>query len=184
MQKTVLQLTVAIALVLLASYYWKPGGDPGADSATVARRMALPQTYLYETRSWQYDEQGVLTEILEATQAEYFSRQGESELTQPRFYSHDGNDRTWSGSADAGRFRHHNGMLFLRDNVLLSNDQTGGTLSSRAMAINTREKTARSRVPVTITQGENRISADGMQADLNQERIVMTPNVESTYVEQ
>ncbi|MBN7795345.1 LPS export ABC transporter periplasmic protein LptC [Parahaliea mediterranea] len=182
MQKTAVQVFVAITLVLLASYYWSPGGSPDADPATVARRQALAQTYLYDTRSWEYDEDGALTEALEASRAEYYARRKVSELTQPRFYSHDGNDRTWSASADRGIYRHRAEVLQLRSSVNLSNDQTGGVLNTQAMTLNLKNNTATSKVPVTITQGPNTIRADGMEADLNLERIVMKPNVESTYV--
>lgn len=183
MQKAVLQVFLAIALVLLASYYWNPGGSLDADPDTVARRQALAQTYLEEPRSWRYDEDGALTEVLEANRAEYYDRRKVSELTEPRFYSHDGNDRTWSATANRGRFRHRPGILQLRDDVVLSNDQTGGTLKTMAMTLDTENNTAWSRVPVTVTQGQNRIRADGMEADLNLERIEMKPNVESTYVQ-
>lgn len=181
MQKVALQVFLAIALVLLAGYYWSPGGNPDADPETVKRQMALPKTYLQDTRSWEYNEEGVLTEIMEASQAEFFAGRDESELTQPRFYSHDGNDRTWSASAERGQFRHRPGVLLLRRNVVLSNDQTGGKLVTQAMSLNTNRKIAKSQVPVTVTQGQSSMRADGMLADLNKEQITMRPNVETTY---
>lgn len=183
MQKTVLQLLLAIAALLAAGLYWTPGADPSADPAVMKRQMALAQTYLEETRSWEYSDSGELSQILEAQRAEFFKRRNVSELEQPRFYSHDGNDRSWSASAEWGRYRHAAGILNLQDSVVLHNDQTGGTLESAAMTLNVKNNTARSKVPVTITQGDSNIRADGMVADLNRERIVMSPNVESIYVQ-
>jgi len=182
MQKPLLPVFVAIMLVLLASYYWRPGGNPDADPDMIKRQMALAQTYVENTRSWEYNEQGVLSEVLEASRMEYFKQRDASELEQPRFYSHDGNDRTWSASADRGLYRHSAGRLRLNHNVVLNNDQTNGKLESAAMTINVKNNTATSRVPVTITQNDSSMRADGMVADLNRERIVMTKNVESTYV--
>ncbi|WP_116368569.1 LPS export ABC transporter periplasmic protein LptC [Parahaliea mediterranea] len=183
MQRTVLPIALAFCLVLLTSLYWNPGGDPGADPAIAQRQMALPRTYVENVRSWQYTEDGMLKEVLEADRADYFAGKDSSELQQPRFYSHDGNDRTWSATADEGTFRHRPGVLQLRSTVRLVNDQTGGTLATQAMTLNTRKNTAVSRVPVTITQNESILRADGMTADLNTERIVMSPNVETTYVQ-
>lgn len=183
MQRTALPIFLVLSLALFASFYWRPGGDPDADPDTVRRQMTLPRTYLEEVRSWQYDVDGDLKEVMEADRAEYFARRDASELQQPRFYSHDGNDRTWSASAERGTLRHRPGIVKLRRNVRLVNDQTGGTLATQAMTLNTRENTARSLVPVTITQNGSILRADGMTADLNSERIVMSPNVESTYVQ-
>ncbi|GAB3286549.1 LPS export ABC transporter periplasmic protein LptC [Parahaliea aestuarii] len=183
MQRTALPIALALFLVLLTSLYWNPGGDPAADPAIAQRQMTLPRTYVEEVRSWQYAANGNLKEVLEADRAEYFTGKDASELTQPRFYSHDGNDRSWSASADEGTFRHRAGILQLRRQVRLVNDQTGGTLATQAMTLNTRKNTAISRVPVTVTQNESILRADGMTADLNSERIVMSPNVETTYVQ-
>jgi LPS export ABC transporter protein LptC len=78
--------------------------------------------------------------------------------------------------------RHGPQTLFLRRDVQLVNDQTGARLETRAMTLNLRRKTAVSRVPVTISQGENQTRANGMVADLNLEQIRLQPNVESIYV--
>jgi lipopolysaccharide export system protein LptC len=183
MPKALLQVLLAIALVLLASYYWQPGGSLDADPDTVKRQMSLAKTYLYEARSWEYAEDGALKEILEASRMEYFGRRHLSELRDPRFYSHDGHDRTWSATAEKGRFKHRQDLLLLNRNVVLSNDQTGGRLTTRHMSVNVKTKIATSSTPVTVIQGENVITADGMVADLKRERIEMAPNVESTYVQ-
>jgi lipopolysaccharide export system protein LptC len=182
MPKAFLQIALAVVLALLAGYYWQPGGSLDADPDTVKRQMALAKTYVYDARSWEYDEDGALEQILEANRMEYFARRKVYELTEPRFYSHDGNDRTWSATAELGRFRHNKNLLLLRRNVVLSNDETGGRLTTRAMTLNVKQKTARSRTPVKVTEGQNVIRADGMVADLSGKRIEMAPNVESTYV--
>ncbi len=182
MRRGSLPLFLALVLALLASYYWRPGGNPMADADVVKRQMALAQTYLEEPRSWSYNEAGVLTEVLEAQRAEYFARRDVSELEQPRLYSHDGNDRTWSAQAEWGRLKHRPNTLTLRRQVLLNNDQTGAELATRIMTIDMNRRTATARVPVTVTEGDNRIRAEGMVAYLDEERVEMGPNVESTYV--
>ena len=89
---------------------------------------------------------------------------------------------TWSAAADEGRLRHGSQKLFLRKNVNLTNDQTGARLDTRAMTLDLKQKTAVSRVAVTITDGTNLIKARGMEADLVTERVIMKPQVESIYV--
>ncbi|MFV0477189.1 MAG: LPS export ABC transporter periplasmic protein LptC [Parahaliea sp.] len=182
MKKNLLHIILAVALLLLVGYYWEPVNKPDFDRAMYERRQILPQTYVYAMRSWEYENDGSLAEIMEADRVERFAQSDSSTLIEPRFYSHDGNDRSWSASAHTGTFAHGRGILELNDDVVLSNDQTGGTLNTSAMTINVHNKTALSNVPVTVVQGQSNIRADSMTADLNRERIVMKTNVDSTYI--
>jgi LPS export ABC transporter protein LptC len=119
---------------------------------------------------------------MEAARIEHFSREDVSDLEQPSFYSHDGNNRTWSASAERGRLKHRTSVLILRRDVVLSNDQSGGTLRAEAMTLDLRLRTARSKVPVTAQLGSDVLRADGMFADLANETILLQPNVEGIYV--
>ena len=182
MPRISLQVLLGITIVLAVFYFWRPSDLRTPDQATAERRGELPKTYLYAIRRWTYDEDGQLADIMEAIQAEDFPRRRETQFTLPRVYSHDGNDRTWSAAADEGHLRHGSQKLFLRKNVNLVNDQTGARLDTRAMTLDLRQKTAVSKVAVTITDGTNRIKARGMEADLVTERVIMKPDVESLYV--
>ena len=184
MPRPALQILLAIALALAATYYWDPSTAPTVDQDTSARQQALPRTYLQSTRSWSYDEQGNLTDILEASNVERFPQRNESLITAPRFYSHSGDDRTWSATAEHGRFLHNPRRLLLSQDVVLEHDQTGTRMDSSTLDIRMKTKTARSKSNVTITQGNNRTVADGMIARLDKETITLGPNVESIYVQQ
>jgi len=183
MPRPFLQLLLALALGLAASYYWEPKVGKTPDPETTARQQSLPKNYLENTRSWSYNEQGQLSEILEAASAKHFPQRNESLLEQPRYYSHHGDDRTWSAQATRGRYIHTKQLLILRGGVDLTNDQTGGRLTSKSMTLNLVKKTANSLVPVLLTQGPHRTRADGMLAHLDLEQIRLFNNVESTYVQ-
>jgi lipopolysaccharide export system protein LptC len=182
MPRVSLQLLLALTLVLVASYYWQPRTGRQADPETSARRQQLPQTYLYTTRTWAYSEDGILANILEAERAEHFSRDDQTVMQAPRFYAHNKDDKTWSAAARQGRFRHETQKLYLDDDVYLSHDQTGARLETTEMVIDVQTKLAASPKPVTITQGANRTTATGMMANLEEEQILLAPNVESIYV--
>jgi LPS export ABC transporter protein LptC len=181
MSRTLLHLLLAVAVLVAAGYFW----DPRLQDAAVPLDSAgeeLPRTYLENSRSIAYDEHGVMTEVIEARAARFYAGRNISVLDHPRFYSHDGNDKTWSASADQGTYRHTRDVLILEDNVQLINDQTQGRLETDAMVINLTRQTARSDAAVTLSQGPNRTRADGMVANLKSERINLTGNVESLYV--
>jgi len=176
-----LQLLLALALVLTAGYYWEPGTSPIPDRATEARRLSLPQTYLLASRTWAYNEEGTLTEIIEASRAEHFPKEDFTLMEAPRFYAHNRDDKTWSAAAKQGRFRHKFQRLTLSQDVTLNHDQTGMRLQTKKMSIDLQHKIATSEKPVTITQGLNRTTARGMVANLELEEILLSPDVKSIY---
>lgn len=182
MRRPLVQVLLGLALVLLAQYFWSP--DPGVvpDENTSRRLGALPKTYFEQARSLTFDESGALSDIVEARRADYFKRGEYSILQEPRFYSHSDDGKTWSAAAARGRLLHDEERLLLRKNVVLSHDQTGTRMETHALDIEFETRVARSERPVTITQGENRTIADGLVASLEQETLLLTPNVESTYV--
>lgn len=173
---------LAAVLAALALWYWSLVGDGGMDRSPPQGDVELVQTYLLNTRSMTFAEDGALAEVMEARKIEHFAREDVSELQQPSFYSHDGNNRTWSAKAEQGRLEHPTGVLILRRDVVLSNDQSGGTLQAEAMILNLRLRTARSNVPVTAQLDGNTLRADGMFTDLANETILLQPNVEGIYV--
>ena len=183
MPRPFLQLLLAIVLGLAASYYWEPQPSKAPDPQTAARQQSLPKNYLENTRTWNYDQNGNLGEIMEASSAQHFPHRKESLLEQPRYYSHHGDDRTWSAEATKGRFMHDEQLLVLRDGVSLTNDQTGAQLVSDSITLDLVKKTAASLVPVTITQGAHSTRGDGMLAKLDLEQIGLFNNVESIYVQ-
>jgi len=167
--------TIGAALV----YFWDPGSV--LEFNTADKQKNLAKTYLINTRTMRYDENGSLTEILEAVDVRHYPKQKHSLIVAPRYYSHNGNNRTWSVSSDHGRFLDKLELLFLEGNVVLTDDLNGGHLNTEAMQLNLRRKIATSKVPVTLTQGLNTTIAKGMVADLNKEQIRLMPDVESIY---
>ena len=183
MPRASLQMLLAIVLGVAATYYWDPRTAPLPDPDTSERRQALPRTYLQAPRSWTYNEQGNLTDILEAASVEQYPQRDESLIEAPRFYAHSGDDKTWSATASRGIFRQSTGILSLSEDVSLAHDQTGARLETAAMDIHLDTKTASSRSQVKITYDDNVTRADGMIARLEMETITLMPNVESIYVQ-
>lgn len=182
MKRPLLQVLVGLVLVLLAQYFWNPSPGVEPDAETSRRQGALPQTYIEQARSLTFDETGAISDIVEATRADYFRQGDYSILQEPRFYSHSDDGKTWTASAVRGRLLHDEERLLLRKNVLLSHDQTGTRMETHALDIEFETRMARSERAVRITQGGNHTTADGLVASLEQETLFLTPNVESFYV--
>ena len=180
MPRPFLFLLLLAALTAALGYYWNPDAILELGGAT--KESSNAKTYLTGTRTLTYDQQGSLQEIMEATEVRYIPGQKHSLITAPRYYSHNGDNQTWSVESDQGRFTHNREILFLQGNVILTHDQNKGQLTTEAMQVNLKTDIAKSNVPVTITQGLTTIKAKGMVADLNKETIRMMPDVESVYV--
>jgi len=177
------QFLLALLLGLTVSYYWSPWDRMEQDRQAASRQQAIPGVYLQTTRSWSFNELGALTNILEASSVKQFPRRDESLLEAPRFYAHSGDGRTWSATADRGRFQHRRQNLQLRSNVVLSHDQTGSRLETAAMDIMLEKKIAKSQQRVTITDEHSNTRAYGMIAYLETEKILLKPTVESIYAQ-
>ncbi len=182
MARTGLILSLLVAGAFLALLFLDPDRLLLPQQEPDAGLRAPPDAYLEQVRSISYDRDGNLEEIREADRLDQFDRRNEALLVSPRYYSHNGNDKTWSAVARRGRYLPKRQELILIDDVVLTNDASGGTLRTRRMTIDLRRKTARSATPVEITQDLDRTLADGMFADLRTERVELEPNVESVYV--
>ena len=82
MPRTSLQILLIITLGFAAGYYWVPRLTDTPDEAHSERQKALPKSYVFEARSWLYDKQGALTEIMEAESVEDFPQRDESLLQE------------------------------------------------------------------------------------------------------
>jgi LPS export ABC transporter protein LptC len=182
MSRPGIPILVLILLGVLISFFRDPAELISPTDFIAKRERALPQTYVGRARSLTFDEHGRLTEIMEARTIEHFEQRDESLLDYPRFYSHNGDEKTWSATADRGRFQPSTEALTLESNVVLTNDASGGRLDTEQLTILLADRIAFSEVEVTVTHGLSSMRADGMHADLEQEQISMNPNVESLYV--
>lgn len=183
MPRLPLQILLAITVLVAAGYFGRPQTAGTPDSQTSIRQQELPQTYLTSVRAWSFDEDGMLTDIIEADGVEQFPRRNLSLIQEPRFYAHSGDDKTWSASAERGRGDDKSERLLLRKNVVLVHDQTGTRLDTHALDIDLDQQVATSKRKVTVVQGNNRTTADGIEVRMEDETIMMKPNVESIYAQ-
>ena len=180
MPRPYLQLLLAITLVIAAGYYLTSGLVPNPEVSEW--QQALPKTYLINTRTSTYNEEGALTDVLEAETAKFYPDERQSLMESPRLFSHNLDDDTWSASSDNGHFAHNRELLTLSNNVVLSNDTNLVVLKTEKMKIDLVRNIAISKEPVTVTHGGSTTRADGMIADLDSQTVRLRPNVESIYV--
>ncbi|MEH6591724.1 MAG: LPS export ABC transporter periplasmic protein LptC [Halioglobus sp.] len=180
MSRPYLGIIFALTLLIAGGMYWF--NSPAPESAIGEWQEALPKTYLVNAKTSNFNEEGALTDVLAAQSAEMYPSKKETLLESPRMYTHNLNEDTWTASSDMGRYDHRREVLTLTENVVLSNDINHVTLKTEQMKIDLRRNTALSRVPVTISDGLNSTTADGMRVDMDSQTVKLQPNVESIYV--
>lgn len=181
MPRPLLQILLALTLLLAAQLLWDPRPGSVPDEDTSRRQDKLPKAYIEQVQTWSFDQSGDLNDMLEAQRVEQFGRGDYSMLVEPRLYAHSKAGKTWSASAERGRYQHQQEELLLRRNVILSHDQTGTRMRTSALDVQFEARTASSNRPVTIVQRDNRTTADGLVVDLEQETVLLKPNVETLY---
>ncbi len=183
MSRTLIQIALAVAVLAVGIYLLDTGPGPLVGSTDSGEE--LPQTYLEDVRLRLYGEDGALSDVLSASRVEYFSAgPPRSDLVAPKFYSHDGDLQTWSASAQRGTLLHGPRILRLEDNVVLQHDAFNTRMDTEAMTVNILTKVATSQVPVTMTRGASTMRADQMVANLAEERVRLSDNVETIYVKE
>lgn len=181
MPRANLQILFIVALVVIAAFYLIPGSEP--DPKVSAWQKALPKTYLVNTRTSTYDEDGALTNVLQAKTATFYPSKNESVMESPRLYTHNLDDDAWSASSNIGHYEHRREMLTLTEDVVLRDDTHQVQLDTQRMRIDLRKNRATSRVPVTLTHGGSSTRADGMVAIFDAQTVRLAPNVETIYVQ-
>jgi LPS export ABC transporter protein LptC len=182
MPRPLLQVLLALTLLLAAKLLWDPRPGSVPDEQTSRRLDVLPKTYVEQVQTWSFDENGNLKDMVEAERVDQYSRGDYSTMVEPRLYSHSEDGKTWSMSAERGRYQHEEEQLLLRRNVVLSHDQTGSRMRTHMLDVQLAQRTARGDRQVTIVQGDNRTTADGLYVDLEQETVLLRPNVQTLYV--
>jgi lipopolysaccharide export system protein LptC len=178
------QLSLSLVLAIVLAVYVSLQGSRELSLGPPPTRTdtEIAGTYVESLRRQRFGETGKLLDIMEARRLARYPDRAEADLTEPRYFTHDGNDRTWSMSAEHGLYREGANMLLLDTDVLLFNDQTAARFETSSLRINIKAKTARTEEPVRMTQGDNLTTADGMFANLVTELIALQPRVFTRYV--
>lgn len=180
--RSLLQGLAAAAVIIVIVYFQTDGNKHLPPSATGPEGEALPYSYIFNSRTWMYEKNGALAEVVESSSTKYFAERNQSILEQPRYFSHNGSNQTWAASARRGDYFHRNGKLELSNDVLLHNDANQADLKTESLSVDTVNKIAASSTPVAVVQGSNKITALGMSADLKAQTLQFKGKVNSIYV--
>lgn len=173
-------LALGTLAVIGAGSWWWLNAQRGDDTAAVAERH--PDSYFLELGVTRHDAAGNPELRLDAEYAEHFENEPWIHLRNFEAVSL-AEDSDWQLRAEQGRLSDDGIRLDAEGNVVLSRtgDETGMSLHTEQLSVNTETEIAETSAPVIITRGSSHISGHGMWASLADDRVQLKSEVKARY---
>jgi lipopolysaccharide export system protein LptC len=181
-RKNLLIAAFALLLVLLGNWLTEQGVKQ-VDRHLAPETAVQQDYYLNDVTITELDEQGQPQHRLQARQLSHFSATEQSELQQPDLVIMEQNRVAWHVVAEHGSLNQRQDMVLLQGKVRLtqSDEQAPLQLTTPALRIQPKKGRADTDQPVTLTQGNTRIQAIGMQIEQQEQRLLLLSQVRGRY---
>jgi lipopolysaccharide export system protein LptC len=184
--RTWLPLFVIVALI--SAVVWFADSPPPellGKRPTPKAQDRAPDLVIREARTRHFNLEGNLAYRVDAEQITFyqFGRRDRANLTEPRILFYQGEHPKWQTESRSG-VAHNNGQrVVLRGDVHINElpGPGGIVLDTEEITIKPRQEYAETDKVVTISAGPNRTRGTGLRAFLNQDRVEILSEVESTY---
>lgn len=137
--------------------------------------------YVVQPRGAKFDENGRLTQTLEAERLTHFQGSNRSELIEPRLHIHTKKNAIWDGDARTGTLL-GDSEIRLRDNVVIAERDGITRLTTSQLNYFPKEQKVDSAAGVVMKRASDTTTAVGMRADLNSNRVELLSRVEGRHV--
>jgi len=186
-------LIIIVLLAILAFLVWKSPVQLLTDDSLQDQQKgkSYPSSYLTNTNTTQYNEQGHVSHVLTAKRIRYYqTNHGSSEdialFDQPAFLFHTQviNEAPWKTVSDQGRSDHNGDEFLLTGNVILSqknSDSSFTTITSEQLLIRPNEQYAETDKPVMIKSEAGTTTAVGLKISLTHGTVEFLSKVRSQY---
>lgn len=177
--KTLFINLILISLILLGTWYtWLQLTRPV--SSTILGKQ--PDSYATNVVVYHTDKWGNLYNQLNTPLSVHYPQDDSISLSTPIFTLFLKNKESWQLSSRYGKLKELEDILQLWNNVKLEQKQVSGnkivsTLTTSALTIHLKEKTADTSAPVVITQINQEIHAVGLHANFNTKTIRLLSQV-------
>lgn len=181
MGRTRIRLMLAAMLLVPALLYWGAGNTPSERISTAAPDVGV-RSFVKGASITQYTTQGQIQERLRAAGIEY--RQQTQYLTEPALVRYTSNRSAITVNAQRGTLHDDNARLDLSGDVFIRNlVDTGQTqeLSAPEMTWLPNENRAETSTSVIYQTEGHRVTAVGMKADMNTNRVELLSKVKGLH---
>lgn len=139
--------------------------------------------YLQNFTLTRFDKDGQLKHVMKGKQIDQDAVTGESQITQLQAALFKDGTVNWKITAQKGWMNKDQTQARLENKVVMQQTIPPLTRATTAeLNLNLVEKSAENKVPVQITQGENKLEGSGLYAKLDQNLLKLKAEVRGIYV--
>ncbi len=179
-----LLLVLLTLLAAAALWYWRED-SPLLTTSAEPEDANSPDAFVVAGRYRTFDANGQLASVLTSARAVHYPRDNTGHLDAPRVDLILEGGRPWQINAQKGVLSLDTDVVQLRDNVriqtLATDDQPPLTLTTEALTMNNRTGFITTDQPVNIESPQGQTTAVGLDAYVNEKRMVLKSQVRSTY---
>jgi LPS export ABC transporter protein LptC len=183
--------TFRLSLILIAALglYWALNIAQDtqihlASDTLSENKTVKPSAFLINSTFYLYSNKGQVSEI-HARKAYFFSNSEFIKIDQPSFSSHTAEDIKYTLSAQNGDYHPTQETLLLTGGVKaqqFTNNQLIWTLESEQLLLNNKTARIDTDKPVYISQGKHSLTAEGIEASMNDKKLNLLSKVRGKYV--
>jgi LPS export ABC transporter protein LptC len=172
-------LTLAAAAVAASAWLYL---DARGAHDTAAGAARAPQLLIDQPRWKLYDASGRVDRRLSAQRLEQWEGKDGAQLVEPRLVLHDARQRDWQLRAASGVIYADRRPIMLHRDVELTQLSPGGlTARTRHLQLGRNGQRMKTDSAVELESGNWRFTADGMRANLGEQRLQLLGNVRGMH---
>ena len=180
--------TLFLVLLMLfaaaALWYWRED-SPLLAPTTEPEDTNSPDAFVVAGRYRTFDADGQLTSVLTSSRAVHYPRDNSGHLDTPRVDLIQQDGRPWQINAQKGVLALDSDLVQLRNDVRIqtvaTDDQPALTLTTETLTLDNRTGFITTDQPVNIESPQGQTTAVGLDAYVDEKRMVLKSQVRSTY---
>jgi lipopolysaccharide export system protein LptC len=172
-------LAGVVLLIFLLSY--SETGIPPTLERAVSSRNQNPDFFIVNSRSSQYDEQGLLSIVMEGDSITHAPDSNTAIIKKPSFSLYKQGRLNWTINSATGTIHNENNQIDLEQQVVITSSDGQTTMKTPALTIFADDEIAVTDKPVTIVSPTGFTRAIGLKANLKKEQIHLLKQVRGQY---
>jgi lipopolysaccharide export system protein LptC len=176
---TLIASAAAVLLLVFLLSYSETGTPP--TFSTQSSQNTLPDYYLLESNSSQFNQQGLLDFTMTSTAITHNPEHNSIDLKEPKLHLYQDGELAWLVTAHTGAIYNSGKKVDLQQRVVISSSDQEITLKTPQLTIFPDKKLAKTNKPVTLQNPNGFTRAIGLKANLETKNIDLLKQVRGQY---
>jgi len=184
MDRKVLFFLAALAVAALLVWSWQDDNTLLPSAGQEADSEHRPDAFVTNGRYRTFREDGQLSSVLTSPQAVHYPHDNSGHLQNPQIQLFPRDGQPWHAESEEGLLDFNSDIATLRKNVRLQSlgdSPQASTLETEKLTLNNRTRFITTDQPVKITSQQGEVTAIGMDAYVDEERMILKSHVKGLY---